>query len=48
MLAAARTPPEIIATLNTAMRKAPDDPEVRRRITSEGGHRLSRGSAWRR
>jgi tripartite-type tricarboxylate transporter receptor subunit TctC len=37
MLAPAKTPPEIIATLNAAMRKALDDPEVRRRITSEGG-----------
>ena len=37
MLAPAKTPPEIIATLNGAIRKALADPEVRRRITSEGG-----------
>jgi tripartite-type tricarboxylate transporter receptor subunit TctC len=37
MLAPARTPPDIIATLNGAMRKALSDAEVRRRITSEGG-----------
>jgi tripartite-type tricarboxylate transporter receptor subunit TctC len=37
MLAPAKTPPEIIGALNAAMRKALDDTEVRRRITSEGG-----------
>lgn len=37
MLAPAKTPPEIIATLNGAIRKALADPEVHRRITSEGG-----------
>ena len=37
MLAPAKTPPEIIATLNGAIRKALADAELRRRITSEGG-----------
>jgi tripartite-type tricarboxylate transporter receptor subunit TctC len=37
MLAPAKTPAEIIATLNAAIRKALDDAEVRRRIMSEGG-----------
>lgn len=37
MLAPAKTPPEIIAMLNSAIRKALADPEVHRRITSEGG-----------
>lgn len=37
MLAPAKTPPQIIATLNGAIRKALADPEVHRRITSEGG-----------
>ena len=37
MLAPAKTPPEIIATLNGAMRKALDDADVKKRITSEGG-----------
>ena len=37
MLAPAKTPPEIVATLNAALRKALDDPEVKKRITSEGG-----------
>ena len=37
MLAPAKTPPEIIAILNAAMRKALADPVVRKRITSEGG-----------
>ena len=37
MLAPAKTPPEVIATLNAAMRKALDDPEVKKRLTSEGG-----------
>ena len=37
MLAPARTPADIIATLNAAMRKALDDAEVKKRITSEGG-----------
>lgn len=37
LLAPAKTPPEIIATLNGAIRKALEDAEVRKRITSEGG-----------
>ena len=37
MLAPAKTSAEVVATLNAAMRKALEDPEVRRRITSEGG-----------
>jgi tripartite-type tricarboxylate transporter receptor subunit TctC len=37
MLAPAKTSSEIVAVLNAAMRKALDDGEVRRRITSEGG-----------
>ncbi len=37
MLAPAKTPPEIIATLNGAIRRALEDAEVKRRITSEGG-----------
>jgi tripartite-type tricarboxylate transporter receptor subunit TctC len=37
LLAPAKTPPDTIATLNGAMRKALEDGEVRRRITSEGG-----------
>jgi tripartite-type tricarboxylate transporter receptor subunit TctC len=37
MLAPAKTATEVVATLNAAMRKALEDPEVRRRITSEGG-----------
>jgi tripartite-type tricarboxylate transporter receptor subunit TctC len=37
LLAPAKTPPEVIATLNGAIRKALDDAEVRKRITSEGG-----------
>jgi tripartite-type tricarboxylate transporter receptor subunit TctC len=37
MLAPAKTPPEVISVLNAAMRKALDDPEVKKRITSEGG-----------
>ena len=37
LLAPAKTPPEIIAVLNGAIRKALDDAEVRKRITSEGG-----------
>jgi tripartite-type tricarboxylate transporter receptor subunit TctC len=37
MLAPARTPADVIATLNGAMRKALDDAEVKKRITSEGG-----------
>jgi tripartite-type tricarboxylate transporter receptor subunit TctC len=37
MLAPAKTPPEIIATLNTAIRKALEDGDVKKRITSEGG-----------
>jgi tripartite-type tricarboxylate transporter receptor subunit TctC len=37
MLAPAKTSSDVIATLNAAIRKALDDPEVRRRITSEGG-----------
>ena len=37
LLAPAKTPPEIIATLNAAMRKALADPDVAKRLTSEGG-----------
>jgi tripartite-type tricarboxylate transporter receptor subunit TctC len=37
MLAPAKTSAEVVVTLNAAMRKALEDPEVRRRITSEGG-----------
>lgn len=37
MLAPAKTPPDIITALNGAIRKALADPEVSRRITSEGG-----------
>ena len=37
MLAPAKTPPEVIGILNGAIRKALEDTEVRRRITSEGG-----------
>jgi tripartite-type tricarboxylate transporter receptor subunit TctC len=37
MLAPAKTAADVVATLNAAMRKALEDPEVRRRITSEGG-----------
>lgn len=37
LLAPAKTPPDIIAVLNDAMRKALQDPDVRKRITSEGG-----------
>ena len=37
MLAPTKTPPDIIATLNSAMRKALEDADVRKRITSEGG-----------
>ena len=37
MLAPAKTPPEIIAVLNAAMRKALEDRDVRKRITAEGG-----------
>jgi tripartite-type tricarboxylate transporter receptor subunit TctC len=37
MLAPAKTPSEIIATLNGALRKALDEGEVKKRITSEGG-----------
>jgi tripartite-type tricarboxylate transporter receptor subunit TctC len=37
MLAPAKTPPDIVATLNGAMRKALDDADVKKRITSEGG-----------
>ena len=37
MLAPAKTSAEVVATLNAAMRKALEDPEVRRRITREGG-----------
>jgi tripartite-type tricarboxylate transporter receptor subunit TctC len=37
MLAPAKTPADVIATLNSAMRKALDDAEVKKRITSEGG-----------
>jgi tripartite-type tricarboxylate transporter receptor subunit TctC len=37
LLAPAKTPPEIIKTLNTAMRNALADTDVKKRITSEGG-----------
>lgn len=37
MLAPARTPPEVIDILNAGIRKALEDPDVRKRITSEGG-----------
>ncbi len=37
MLAPARTPAEIIAVLNGAMRKSLEDRDVRKRITAEGG-----------
>ena len=37
LLAPAKTPPDVIATLNAAIRKALEDGEVRKRITSEGG-----------
>jgi tripartite-type tricarboxylate transporter receptor subunit TctC len=37
MLAPAKTAADVVATLNAAMRKALEDPEVRRRITREGG-----------
>jgi tripartite-type tricarboxylate transporter receptor subunit TctC len=37
MLAPAKTPAEVIAALNGAMRKALEDAEVKKRITSEGG-----------
>jgi tripartite-type tricarboxylate transporter receptor subunit TctC len=37
LLAPAKTPPDILATLNGAIRKALEDAEVRRRIISEGG-----------
>jgi len=37
LLAPAKTPPDVISTLNAAIRKALDDPDVRKRITSEGG-----------
>ena len=37
LLAPAKTPSDIIATLNAAMRKALADPDVAKRLTSEGG-----------
>lgn len=37
LLAPAKTPQDIIAVLNDAMRKALQDPDVRKRIMSEGG-----------
>jgi tripartite-type tricarboxylate transporter receptor subunit TctC len=37
MLAPAKTTPEVIDVLNAAIRKALDDPDVRKRITTEGG-----------
>ena len=37
MLAPAKTAPEVIDVLNAAIRKALADPEVRKRITTEGG-----------
>ena len=37
ILAPAKTPPEIITTLNGAVRRTLDDAEVRRRLASEGG-----------
>jgi tripartite-type tricarboxylate transporter receptor subunit TctC len=36
-LAPAKTPPELIAQLNAALRKALEDPEVKKRIAAEGG-----------
>ena len=37
LLAPAKTSPDVIATLNSAIRKALDDGEVKKRMTSEGG-----------
>jgi tripartite-type tricarboxylate transporter receptor subunit TctC len=37
LLAPPKTPQEIVSTLNEALRKSLEDPEVRNRITSEGG-----------
>ncbi len=37
MLTPAKTPPEIVAILNTAIHKSLEDPTVRTRITREGG-----------
>jgi tripartite-type tricarboxylate transporter receptor subunit TctC len=37
LLAPAKTPADIVMVLNAAIRKALDDDEVRKRITSEGG-----------
>lgn len=37
LLAPAKTPPDVISTLNAAIRKALEDAEVKKRITSEGG-----------
>jgi tripartite-type tricarboxylate transporter receptor subunit TctC len=36
-MASAQTPPAIIDTLNAALRKALEDPDVRKRIASDGG-----------
>jgi tripartite-type tricarboxylate transporter receptor subunit TctC len=37
MLAPAKTPPDVVDILNAGIRKALEDPDVRKRITSEGG-----------
>ncbi|MGH8616768.1 MAG: Bug family tripartite tricarboxylate transporter substrate binding protein [Burkholderiales bacterium] len=37
IMAPAQTPPEIIETLNAALRKALEDPEVKKRIAADGG-----------
>ncbi len=37
LLAPAKTPPELITQLNATFRKAVDDPEVKKRMTAEGG-----------
>jgi tripartite-type tricarboxylate transporter receptor subunit TctC len=36
-LAPAKTPPELVAQLNATLRKALEDPEVKKRIAAEGG-----------
>ena len=37
LLAPPKTPPEIVAVLNEALRKSLEDPDVKKRIASEGG-----------
>ena len=37
LLAPAKTPPAIVATLNAALMKSLDDPDVRKRVATEGG-----------